>query len=179
MNLQSLIIGAKKRIRIMIFGNFRYAISQGLRAGRNISVGQGTSFGSEPYLITLQDNVRISGGVSFITHDGSVHTLRQREKYKELQLYGKIIVGENSFIGANATILPNVKIGKNCIVGACSLVTKSVPDDSVVVGIPAKIIGNTWDFAERKIKEMPSDWNSEEFGNNMREYLIININNPT
>ena len=52
----------------------------------------------------------------------------------------EIEIGDDSWIGANAVIMPNVKIGKMCIIGAGAVVTKDVPDYSVVVGVPAKII---------------------------------------
>ena len=73
-----------------------------------------------------------------ITHDCVV------EDYVEISpsaiLLGRCKVGAYSQIGANATILPDIIIGKNVIVGAGSVVTKDVPDNCVVVGVPAKII---------------------------------------
>ena len=54
---------------------------------------------------------------------------------------GCIDIGDNVFIGANSTILYDVKIGSNVIIGAGSLVNKDIPDNSVAVGIPAKIVG--------------------------------------
>lgn len=62
--------------------------------------------------------------------------------------------------------------------GAGAIVTKSVPDDSVVAGIPAKVIGNTWEFAERKLKAMPADWNNGEFQENIRTYLEKIVQKP-
>jgi acetyltransferase-like isoleucine patch superfamily enzyme len=53
---------------------------------------------------------------------------------------GGAVVGENTVIGANATILPGIKIGKNCLIGAGSVVTKDVEDEVVVVGNPAHVI---------------------------------------
>lgn len=52
----------------------------------------------------------------------------------------KVSIGEGSYIGINAVIVGNVKIGNHCVVGANSVVTKDVPDYCVVVGCPAKII---------------------------------------
>lgn len=54
--------------------------------------------------------------------------------------YAETIIGEGSWIGANAVILPGVKIGKGAVVGAAAVVTKDVPDFAVVVGAPAKVI---------------------------------------
>jgi sugar O-acyltransferase (sialic acid O-acetyltransferase NeuD family) len=56
-------------------------------------------------------------------------------------LCGCITVGENTMIGANAVVLPRLRIGKNVVVGAGAVVTRDVPDDSVVVGNPARLLG--------------------------------------
>lgn len=51
-------------------------------------------------------------------------------------------IGDGSYIGINTVIVGNVKIGKHCVIGANSVVTKDVPDYSVAVGIPARVIKN-------------------------------------
>ena len=53
---------------------------------------------------------------------------------------GDVHIGEGSHIGAGATILPGVKIGKWCVIGAGAVINKSMPDQSLVVGVPGKII---------------------------------------
>jgi len=55
---------------------------------------------------------------------------------------GGVTVGEETLVGANATVLPNCIIGKNVIIGAGTVVTKNIPDNTVVIGIPGKIISN-------------------------------------
>ena len=62
---------------------------------------------------------------------------------------------DNVFIGCNTTILGNVRIGSNVIIGAGSVVTKDIPDNSLVVGNPAKVIGTFEEFLEKRslIKE--------------------------
>jgi sugar O-acyltransferase (sialic acid O-acetyltransferase NeuD family) len=55
-------------------------------------------------------------------------------------LCGNIKVGEGTLIGANATILPNISIGKWCIIGAGSVLTDDIPDYSLVVGVPGKVV---------------------------------------
>lgn len=62
---------------------------------------------------------------------------------------GRAEIGDYTFIGAGAIILPDVKVGKNCIVGAGAVVTKAVPDNSVVVGIPAKYIKRNDDIVNK------------------------------
>ncbi len=65
---------------------------------------------------------------------------------------GPIEIGNNVFIGARSIILYNVKIGNNCIIGAGSIVTKDIPDNSVAVGVPAKVIG-TFDSTLKKLED--------------------------
>ena len=60
--------------------------------------------------------------------------------HRKLLSKGPIYIGENSWIGENACIMPNVSIGKGCIIGANSVVTHNIPDYSVAVGCPAKVV---------------------------------------
>lgn len=75
-------------------------------------------------------------------------------------------------------VLPNVNIGKNCVIGAGAIVTHSIPDNSVVAGVPARVIGSTWKYAEKMIKGMPEDWDSHEYDTNMKDYLQSILPDP-
>lgn len=111
-------------------------------------------FGSEPYLITVGQNVEITSGVVFITHDGAAWTLRNfDEKYKSLDIFGNIKVGNNVFIGNNAIILPGVTIGDNVVIGAGAVVAKDIPSDSVAAGVPAKVIRSLAEYGERTLEK--------------------------
>ena len=118
----------------------------GVRIGHNCRILDDARnvFGSEPYLVTLGDHVSITGGVNFITHEGGVWILREQDP--DADVFTPIVVGNNVFIGARAMILPGVKIGNNVIVAGASVVSRDVPDDCIVGGIPAKVIGTTNDF---------------------------------
>lgn len=119
----------------------KYWKEKGLKIGNGCEIYSDADFGSEPYLISLGDNVRITDGVRFITHDGGVWVLRNRKKeVSDVDLFGKIIVGNNVHIGSNAIILPGVKIGDDCIIGCGAVVTKDIPSNSVAAGVPAKVI---------------------------------------
>ena len=159
----------------IIKGPKKCAIESGMKIGQGVTVMGGCNFGSEPYLITIKDNVRISNNVSFITHDGGNWSFRYLEKYKDVNHFGKIVVEEHSFLGQGAIIMPGVKIGKNCVIGAGAVVTKSIPDNSVVVGVPAKIICTTYEYAEKMKNNMPNEWNVESYKKNKRKYLETTI----
>ena len=121
-----------------------------VQIGENCIIDKTAVFGTEPYLITLEDNVRITRGVKFITHDGGLWTARNLGLLdKNVDRFGKILVKENTNIGWNSIIMPGVTIGKNCVVGCNAVVTKDVPDNSVVAGIPARVIQNIEEYADK------------------------------
>jgi len=95
----------------------------------------------EPLLLEIGEHVVVADGVRFITHDGGVWVFW--DEHPELDNYGKIIIGNNVFIGMNSIILPNTTIGNNCVIGAGSVVRGKIPDDSVLMGNPAKVIMKT------------------------------------
>ena len=96
------------------------------------------SFSTEPYLIEIGNHVAIAGGTEIITHDGAIWCFR--DELPNADIFGKIKLGNNVFIGNNCTILPNTIIGDNCIVGAGSVVRGKFPENSVIIGNPAKVV---------------------------------------
>lgn len=91
----------------------------------------------------------VAAGVRFITHDASYTVLNHLGLGKFPERVGCIEVMDNVFIGYNATILPNVKIGENCIIGASSTVTKDLEPNGVYAGTPAKRIGSFNEFVNK------------------------------
>jgi len=106
-------------------------------------------FGGEPYLIEVGNNVTFAEDVKLITHDGGVGILRI--KYPGLNVFGKIIIHDNCFIGVNSVIMPNVEIGENSVIGAGAVVTKNVLPDTVVGGVPAKRICSKSEYEKKSI----------------------------
>jgi len=128
-----------------------YSKYMGVNFGQNVRITGTPLFGSEPYLITIGDDVTITDGVTFHTHDGGVGVLRA--KYPGLDIIKPVTVGNNVFIGSHATLMPGITIGNNVIIGAGSLISRDIPDNVVVVGVPAKIIKTLAEYEEKVLKE--------------------------
>lgn len=131
-----------------------YLAKQGCKIGENTRIITNVdSFGTEPYLIEIGKNCLIANNVTFMTHDGGVSVLNNLHCFKEkVEKLGRIIIGDNVFIGIDAKIMPGVTIGDNVVVGLGSIVTKDIPSNSVVCGVPAKVIKTIEEYGEN-IKE--------------------------
>lgn len=121
---------------------------------RGVTIGNGCliatrMWGSEPYLITIGNNVQVTADVAFFTHGGG-SVLRKFDP--TFDMFGKIVIEDNAYIGSRSIILPGVVVGEGSLVAAGSVVTKSVPSGVVVAGNPAKIVCSVKEFYERNIK---------------------------
>lgn len=125
----------------------KFARSIGVKIGKDCSIAT-RNFGSEPYLISIGDNVQITNDVRFATH-GAGWVLRK--KYPKFDCFGKISIGNNVYIGNCVLIMPGVSVGDNVIIGAGSVVTKSIPDNTVVAGNPAKILTTIEEYENKMI----------------------------
>ncbi len=117
--------------------NIQSARDQGAKVGDNCRFFGGLLFSPEAYLVEIGDNTIISGDVSFITHDGAVYNFNDGQGNIH-GYFGRIKIGRNCFIGYRTIFLPDVQIGDNCLVAAGSVVMSSFPDNSVIIGNPAK-----------------------------------------
>lgn len=163
-------MGIIKKIKRLLCDNYKIAVKNGMQVGKGISVMGGVNFGAEPYLITIEDDVRISSNVTFVTHDGGTWAFRDEPTYTDVIAYGRIRIGARTFIGCNCTILPGVTVGKRCVIGAGSVVTKDVPDGCVVAGVPACVLMTTEEYA-RKCKERMLPYDQEAYHNDKKKYL--------
>lgn len=100
--------------------------------------------------------------VKLMTHDGGTRIFRNLDGYQEVIKYGRITIHDNSFIGYHATILPGVTIGPNSVVAACSVVVKDVPPNTVVGGVPARVLSTVEEYAKKSLAEMP-DYDRESY----------------
>lgn len=94
------------------------------------------------FLLEIGSHVTLSD-CRILLHDGST---KRPLNYSRV---GRVKIGDNCFIGAEAIILPNTEIGDNCIVGAGAVVTKDIKAGSVVAGNPAKVICSYEEFVKR------------------------------
>lgn len=102
-------------------------------------------------LISIGNNVWVASDVEFITHDVAHFMLNGINKNKRyIEKTGCIEIGNNVFIGAGSRILYDVKIGDNVVIAAGSIVTRDIPSNSVVGGIPAKIINTFDDYVQKR-----------------------------
>lgn len=108
-------------------------------------------WGTEPWLITLGNNVHLTNNIRFINHDGG--TLLFRDRVPDLEITKPITIGSNVYVGNNVLILPGVNIGNNVIIGAGAVVTRDIPDNSVAVGVPAHVIKTSDEYFEKVSKE--------------------------
>ncbi|MHA7145077.1 DapH/DapD/GlmU-related protein [Arthrobacter sp. TmT3-37] len=108
--------------------------------GRNITIGRRVFINAGCMLqdqggITIGDDCLIGHNAVFATLNHDLAPSRRTDL-----LPAPIVLGANVWIGANATILPGVTIGRNAVVAAAAVVTKDVPDNAIVVGSPAKVV---------------------------------------
>ena len=94
-------------------------------------------FGSEPWLIRIGDHFSRTC-VTFVTHDGGVWVVR--DQHPDIDRVAPIVIGNNVVIGLNSIIVPGVTIGSNVAVGANSVVAHDLPDNTVAVGSPARVV---------------------------------------
>ena len=92
--------------------------------------------------IVFGNNIELAPGVSIISSNHDTSNLKKHVEGKPIS------IGNNVWIGANSTILPEVKIGNNVIIGANSVVTKDIPSNSVAVGNPCKVIKEKEPYTE-------------------------------
>lgn len=120
----------------------------GVKIGENCLIDT-RRWPSEPYLITIGNNVQITNRVAFHTHGGGNCV---RELCPNFDVFGKIFVEDWAYVGAGSQIMPGVTIGEGALVAAGSIVTKSVPPHSVVGGNPAKFICTVEEYKEKNLK---------------------------
>lgn len=144
------------------------ARKEGVIIGENCNI-QTHNFGSEPYLVKIGNHVQITSGVKFFTHGGGWVF---RDKDPGFDTFGKIIIKNNVYIGNNALLMPGIIIGNNVIIGSGAVVTKSIADNMIVAGNPAKVIGD-YDTLYKKLK--PFNLNTKHLNAQEKKSFLLNL----
>jgi len=130
------IIGAQIDGSTTIFAPFYTNFGKFTSIGKNVFINHACSF-LDMGGITIEDEVLIGPKVNLITENHPINPNERRSLIAK-----PIVIKRKAWIGASATILPGVTVGENSIVAAGAVVSKDVPDNTIVGGIPAKFIRN-------------------------------------
>ena len=128
------IVGEEVDESTTIFPPFHINVGKHTSLGRNVFINHACSF-LDLGGITIEDEVMISARVN-ITSEGHPVDVDRRKTL----VPGEVVVERNAWIGASATILPDVTIGENSVVAAGAVVTNDVPANTVVAGVPAEVV---------------------------------------
>ena len=135
-SINNIKIGDNTRIagRVKIFGSEEYV----LEIGKDSYVGLNCFIEGFNAKVTIGTNVSFAPNVNLITGSGPNASPVMQKIFPIVR--GAVTIGDHSWIGGNTTIMPNVAIGKYCVIAANSFVNKSFPDYSIIGGTPAKLI---------------------------------------
>ncbi|AKD55486.1 sugar O-acetyltransferase [Spirosoma radiotolerans] len=128
------IIGTEIDESTTIFPPFYTNFGQFIRLGKNAFINHNCSF-LDIGGITIEDDVQIGPSVKLTSEN---HPLDPTDR--KTVLLQSILIKRNAWIGAGATILPGVTVGENSVVAAGAVVSRDVPPNTVVAGVPAKVV---------------------------------------
>ena len=124
-------------------------VSMGMQVGSNFKRLHGVILDpGHCWLIEIGNNVTMAPRVHILCHDASTKTFLNYTKI------GRVTIGDNVFIGAESVVLPGVNIGSNVIIGANSTVTHDIPENSIAVGSPARVISTLDAYLEKERARM-------------------------
>lgn len=149
-----------------------YARHLGVVVGENCFIST-RNWSTEPYLIKIGNNVQVTQDVYFHTHGGA-HIARR--KYPKFDVFGKIEVKDWAYIGSGTHIMPGVTIGEGSLVAAGSIVCRSVPDNELWGGCPAKFICTVNEYIERNL---PFNLNSKHLSSEEKKKLLRSLPNDS
>ena len=151
-------------------------IKRGLVVGKDFKRMGGVIIDpSHCWHITIGNNVTLAPRVHILAHDASTGVFLGYTRVSN------VTIGNNVFIGAGTIVLPGVSIGNNVVIGAGSVVSRDIPDGTVAVGNPARVVRSLEEFLNRKKEEMRENINvfgeeytlrNPDFGDKEREKMI-------
>lgn len=130
----SRLTGRQTDASFRLFPPFYTDCGKNISVGKNVFINSGCKFQDQGG-ITIGDGVLIGHNVTLLTLNHEDNPAERQNLHA-----APIKIGNNAWLGANVTVLPGVTVGAGAIVGAGAVVTKDVPENTVAVGVPAKII---------------------------------------
>jgi acetyltransferase-like isoleucine patch superfamily enzyme len=124
---------------IELTGTIRF-LGKGMIIGNNVGLGSHGHYGSGMGFVEIGDNTIFGNYVSIHPENHNYSDLSKPIREQGVNSKGGVKIGKNCWIGAKVTILDGTKIGDNCIVAAGAVVTGEFPDNTIIGGVPAKII---------------------------------------
>lgn len=113
-----------------------------MKIGENCHIYTNAIDTEHGYLIEIGNNVTISHA-EIQAHDASTKKVLGYSKV------GRVVIGDNVFIGTRAIILPGVRIGNNVVIGAGSVVSRDIPNNSICIGSPARVVDTYENFKKK------------------------------
>lgn len=162
--LLGLVSSARQRLATArLRRRWRHLRALGMRIGEHVNLPASTWIDdSHCFLIAIGDRCGFGEECHILAHDG------QMEEYLDATRIGRVIIHPSCHIGARTVILPGVEIGPRTIVGANSVVSRSLPPNTVCAGAPAKVICSLDEYLERHrtaIKTAPTyDYRTHDIG---------------
>ncbi len=123
--------------QIIRFIFYTYLKMNGVKIGNNTFISLGAKIDTQFGEIEIGDNVHITSGCVLLAHDGAIKQMNPGANPR-----GRIVIGNNVFIGVNTVVLMNVTIGNGTVIGAGSVVNKNIPSRTLAIGNPIKVIKN-------------------------------------
>lgn len=128
--------------------------------------------------VEICEGCQIGYGSCILSHSSHIAIRLCGKEYINLDpedrpgyLFGKVKIGAYTFVEGGCYIMPGVSVGKECVIGVNSVVTKDIPNFSIVAGCPAKLIGSTLSVDEKYIDNIDKDTYYDE-----DVYNLLNIN---
>lgn len=150
-----MVYGYYNYVQRKFFRNIRISSSACITQKNNLDIGDNVWVNHYARIdasggVKIGEGCQIGFSSAILSHSSHNAIRLNGKKYIELDIeerlgyiFKSVEIGEYTFIGGGVTILPGVKIGKGCVIGVGAVVNTNIPDYSIAVGIPAKIIGNT------------------------------------
>jgi len=158
---------------LVLLSPFTADYGKKIKLGKNVFVNINNYF-MDGATIEIGDNVFIGPSCGFYTAN---HPLDYTNRNQGLEKALPIKIGDNCWFGANVSVMPGVTIGEGCVIAAGAVVTKDMPANSLIAGVPAKVICTVEELAEKYLANTPKydDWHSMQEKMKTSEMIAVYV----